>query len=353
MNYFIAPRSGEKSYKNFQSTLLHGVSFESISKFLDEEGKEKLLQEDVIYAWGNRLGTRAHWNQMEYGDTVIFYAKGELVVAGEIYYKLHRPELALAMWPPDENGNPWEFTFFIKNLRYLKMPIKAFNAAAGYKSNFIIQGFMQLKGEHLSAVETQYGSIEEMLNTFGTSVSEEIPLSTEKLYVNVDSSQRPEVRLNLKFTPKVHYEPNGKRSTVKKIDHVARNKSNAITGSKGEAFVVKEEQARLTELNRTDLAEKVCRVSIDDDSLGYDVLSYEADGRERYIEVKTSGAKTTGVRFFMSSNEMLKSRTLDNYFIYFVDGIKTKTPRILPITSPFGDKFLITTDTYILEADLS
>jgi len=39
MKYFLAPRSGEKSYENFQSTIKNGVRFEIISKHLSEEGK--------------------------------------------------------------------------------------------------------------------------------------------------------------------------------------------------------------------------------------------------------------------------------------------------------------------------
>src|SRR5689334_11000774 len=142
MNYFIAPRSGERSYKNFQSTIKHGVPYENIERFLTDQGKKLLLAEPVIYSWGNRAGTRSQWERMEVGDKVIFYARDELVMVGEVYFKQHHPELALAMWPPDEKGNPWEYTFFLKNLVYIKLPMKAFNAIAGYKPSFIIQGFM-------------------------------------------------------------------------------------------------------------------------------------------------------------------------------------------------------------------
>src|SRR5665213_2648964 len=121
MKYFLAPRSGEKSYANFLSTIKHGVPYERIAPFLTPEGREKVLQQEIIYAWGNRESTSGHWRQIEYGDTVIFYAKGRLVMSGEVYYKQHNPQLALAMWPRDEHGNPWEYTFFIKNLRYISI----------------------------------------------------------------------------------------------------------------------------------------------------------------------------------------------------------------------------------------
>jgi hypothetical protein len=351
MNYFIAPRSGERSHKNYVSTIRHGVPYDNIEKFLDPEGKLKLLSEPVIYSWGNRAGTRIHWEQMEYGDKVIFYAKGELVMVGEVYYKQFSPQLALAMWPPDENNNPWAYTFFLKNLHYIKLPIKAFNAIAGYKSNFIIQGFMHLKGEHLNLILQQYGSIDNLLETFETEQSPEVPLSTEKLYVNLEKEIEPVVRKGFVLTPKlaVDSQPN---KAPKKIDYTKRSKSNALTGSKGEALVVLEEKNRLKRAGQWDLAEKVSRVSIDDDTLGFDVLSFEESGKARQIEVKSTGAKMDNVRFYMSANEMAQSEKSDNYYIYFVDGVNTSRPRITPIKYPFESKFLITTDTFLLQAEI-
>jgi hypothetical protein len=355
MPYFIAPRSGEKSYKNYQSTIKHGVPYDRIEPYLADEGKDKLVQEDVVYAWGNRAGTSPQWEKMVYGDTVIFYAKGELVMAGEVYYKQRHPGLALAMWPPDDNGNPWEYTFFIRNLRYIKIPMKAFNAIAGFSSNFIVQGFMPLKDDRVAKIREQYGSVEALLDAFQTEASSEMPAANERLYVNVE----PTVEISLldaaSLLPKAaistEVSPNRKKGA--KVDYAARNRANAITGSKGEVLVVEEEKRRLSQSGLNDLADKVTRVSLEDDSLGYDVLSYEADGSPRHIEVKTSAAQTNTVRFFMSDNEMRKSHTLPNYYVYYVDGINTKSPRLVALQYPFDEALSVTTDTYLLEATIN
>jgi hypothetical protein len=43
----------------------------------------------------------------------------------------------------------------------------------------------------------------------------------------------------------------------------------------------------LTDANRADLSAKVRHVAVEEgDGAGYDVLSYEEDGRELYVEVK-------------------------------------------------------------------
>jgi hypothetical protein len=353
MKYFIAPRSGEKSYRNFESTIKHGVPYENIEQYLDNEGRGILRSEPVIYSWGNRPGTKKHWDNMDIGDTVIFYAKGEFVMSGEVYFKQHSPALALAMWPPDENGNPWEYTFFLKNLKYFQLPMRAFNWITGYKSNFIIQGFMELKGEAFKNILKQYGSIEEMLNTFTSSVSSEAPKTNEKLYVNVETDIEPVIVEIPSLKPKTIENPLSiKKQLSKKIDYIASNKSKAITGSKGEAIVLEAEIKRLNSVGRGDLAAEVRRVSMTDDNLGYDISSFNNDGTVRYIEVKATSSDLKGsVRFYLSANEMRKSQDLDSYFIYFIDAVNTKNPRITMITPPFEEQFLVSTDTYILEAE--
>lgn len=351
MNYFLAPRSGEKSYKNFQSTIKNGVPLERIERFLSDEGKSKLDKEDVIYAWGNREGTKTQWERMQYGDTVLFYAKRKLVIAGEVYFKQESKDLALSMWPPDENGNPWRFTFFIKNLRYISIPMQAFNAIVGFKSNYIVQGFIQLKEERVESIATQFGSMENMLDQFQSNISEEVPTDNETVYVNVSKEIEPEIIFEPKIVPKQLTTLVKKTErTPYKTDYVARSKANAITGSKGEELVLKEEKKRLKKLGKFDLANKVLRVSVDDDSKGYDIHSFEEDGRDRYIEVKTSTSKGNSIRFFMSQNEYNAARTLSNYFVYFVDGINDKCPRVTQIKEPIKKgNFLVTTDTYVVE----
>lgn len=89
-----------------------------------------------------------------------------------------------------------------------------------------------------------------------------------------------------------------------KRDYLERESRNQSLGAAGERFVVAYERARLHSLNRGRLTDKVEHVSATKgDGLGYDVLSFEVDGRERFIEVKTTafGKETP---FFISRNEV-------------------------------------------------
>ena len=76
-----------------------------------------------------------------------------------------------------------------------------------------------------------------------------------------------------------------------------------------------------------------------DDLLGYDILSYEEDVTPRYIEVKTTEHRNNNgeLCFFVSQNELKKSTTLKNYWIYQVYFTIDKQPIIKKLEDPFKE----------------
>ncbi len=91
------------------------------------------------------------------------------------------------------------------------------------------------------------------------------------------------------------------------INYLEREAHNASLGSAGEVFALHVEHRRLWEADHPRLAERIEHVSRSrGDGLGYDILSFETDGRERLIEVKTTsfGAMTP---FFASKREVAVS----------------------------------------------
>jgi len=100
-------------------------------------------------------------------------------------------------------------------------------------------------------------------------------------------------------------------------NYLLRESRNASLGAAGEEFVLNFERARLLAEGRDRLAGKIEQVSqTRGDHEGYDVLSFETDGRERLIEVKTTafGPLTP---FFVSANQVCQSQRLrDKYQVY-------------------------------------
>jgi hypothetical protein len=103
-----------------------------------------------------------------------------------------------------------------------------------------------------------------------------------------------------------------------KVDFVRRDAENRILGQRGEEFVFELEQRRLhDDERRPDLARKVCWRSRDEgDGLGYDILSFEHNGRDRLVEVKTTGGGIY-TQFVLTSNEVgCSQRNADSYHLY-------------------------------------
>lgn len=98
-------------------------------------------------------------------------------------------------------------------------------------------------------------------------------------------------------------------SAMPKRDYLDREARNRSLGDAGEAFVVSFERQRLINSGKEHLANRVEQVSkTKGDGLGYDVLSFEVSGRERFVEVKTT-AFGKATPFFVSRNEIAFSES--------------------------------------------
>ena len=99
-----------------------------------------------------------------------------------------------------------------------------------------------------------------------------------------------------------------------KRDYIDRETRNLSLGRAGEEFVVEYERWCLASGGHQRLADNVEHVSkTKGDGLGFDVLSFDPNGRERLIEVKTTsfGKETP---FFITRNEVELSRTHADLF---------------------------------------
>lgn len=97
-------------------------------------------------------------------------------------------------------------------------------------------------------------------------------------------------------------------------------------GALAERIALISEQARLRSEGRDDLAIAIESVS-DRPGLGYDIKSFEADGRDRYIEVKAARVSKGKVSFFLTRNELSQSKELSNYYFYAV----TRSTSVRPV----------------------
>jgi len=170
--------------------------------------------------------------------------------------------------------------------------------------NVLTQDFIYAAVKHLEQPEVRPKIEPE------TSISEEIQSSSLKLKVE-----------SVDFTPRT-------------INHIQNNIENKRIGDLGEIWVLKEEIEYLKKNGKTKLADKVKHIAKDQgDGSGFDILSFDLDGTEKYIEVKTTKGSFNST-FFVTRNELERSKIeKGKYFLYRVYDYNenTETARLLKI----------------------
>ncbi len=143
----------------------------------------------------------------------------------------------------------------------------------------------------------------------------------------------------------------------KKPDYAEKNEKNRKIGKRGEILVFRFEKEYLKENGKMDLIDKLKHISNEDDSAGYDILSFDKKGNKKYIEVKSTTSKVPNVHHFnISSNEYEKAKHLKNYYIYFVFETLTENPKIFKLKKPFNlpkSKIEVTPANYDVKIGLS
>ena len=115
-------------------------------------------------------------------------------------------------------------------------------------------------------------------------------------------------------------------SSPRKIDFETKTRTQAKVGLAGEKAIFRHERAQLAKEGRNDLARRVIHTSLTNDSAGYDIRSFFPDGREHFIEVKST-AGSAEEPFYISASEVRFSQdNPDQYSVYRVFGMDLDQP---------------------------
>lgn len=236
-------------------------------------------------ASNNERAWSRHENELIVADYLEMLLKE---LSGQRYNKAER---ARALIPLLNNRSKGSIEFKRSNISAVLIEL-GFPSLEGYKprSNFQRDGLVDV-------VEAQVASTSALDRAAELAVDRlaEVPesISFDKL-----KSDAPPRQLRTDES-----RPAYARRAIKR-DYFERESRNRSLGKAGERFVVEYEQWRLEASGFGLLANKVDHVAeTRGDGLGYDVLSFETDGRERYIEVKTT-AHDASTPFFVSANEL-------------------------------------------------
>lgn len=243
------------------------------------------------------------WSRLEVEATVRDYMEMlSLELRGETFNKAQRNERLRELLDNRSRGAvEYKHENISAVLIELGMPY-----VKGYKPRFNVQALLrEVVPEHISPALLQL-VVEDVDADAQLSVDDPLAL---KVVVAPQRQVQKEVR-DERWTPSGPAAP---------VDYLRREEGNRRLGDAGEALVMAYEQARLRHAGRDHLARNVEQVSkTQGDRAGYDIRSYEEDGRDRFVEVKTTryGRYTP---FYISNSEVKFSAThWDKYQLYRV-----------------------------------
>lgn len=137
-----------------------------------------------------------------------------------------------------------------------------------------------------------------------------------------------------------------RKSTFVQRNYIEAEAKNRSIGSAGEEFILRVEHERLWREGKCNLADRIDHVSkTKGDFVGFDILSFEASGREKFIEVKTTQYSAM-TRFFTSSNEVeVSQRHADQYLLYRLFNFD-KQPKFFVLAGSLRDTCQLSAASY-------
>jgi hypothetical protein len=155
----LQPSGGTAAREHYQDTIRTPVPLDLIAQYVEPSDFALLAEmfpERAVPTWGVVPGDNGRnvdrWERVANGDILLFAGQGAVRATGVVRHKLRNRELALRLWSTDEDGETWEYIYFVDQITECEIPYAAFNAAAGYAAKNVIQGFEVLDDVRSAAI---------------------------------------------------------------------------------------------------------------------------------------------------------------------------------------------------------
>ena len=150
--------------------------------------------------------------------------------------------------------------------------------------------------------------------------------TTFKEELKIKNTVSGEIDCNLEFTDFIYLEKHcqNKKNEYRsrQTDYEKINRAKKDIGNRGENAVLQYEKNKLINKGLINLSKKVS--ICDNDAIGYDIISFDDNGNEIHIEVKTNCSNCSYLDFYITDNELQRLKEDENYYIYYLYDIKKK-----------------------------
>lgn len=171
-------------------------------------------------------------------------------------------------------------------------------------------------------------------------------ISLVKEQPKIKQPEKPTLKLET-YQPKKILDLDSLVENESEIDYLENLRKQMEIGDLAEKIVLKSE-IEFLQVDFPDLAKQVRLVS-NNPKLGFDILSFETDGKQKQVEVKAISENKNRKSFIITRNEFSKSKIYSNYYVYCVSEINSESPKIFRIKNPTfenSDDFLVEPLTY-------
>jgi hypothetical protein len=159
MGLYLVPATSE----NLKTSIDHEPPVDKLSRFLSAADMKEIRARggaDGIRCWAMTVGKRRAFEQMEPGDEVLFAetSTGRFTRYAQVTYKVENRALGEELWS-FQGGNPWEFIYFLRNVRRIDRPKREVVVALTYEPTFEVAGATRVREDRLSHFTGQHGTM--------------------------------------------------------------------------------------------------------------------------------------------------------------------------------------------------
>ncbi len=168
--FFVVASGGHETERHYIDTIERKRSIDEAEKFLRPQEIEILkntYHSGPFAVWGAvpGSGNLRTWETMEAGDYVLIYKSGRIIFAAEVALKTRNPQMAKYLWGEDNNGNTWEYMYFLINTQEADVSMSVLNPYLGYSENYFPRGFMAIEQEKANELLNHYGDVLSAITT--------------------------------------------------------------------------------------------------------------------------------------------------------------------------------------------
>ncbi len=160
MRLILQPCGDSDAKAHFVDTIQNKVPLAKLAEHLTPAEMDEVQQSfsNSVAVWGvtpaKNLSNAKAWGLMNPGDTTLLYRDKRFFYKATIAFKTRNEALAADLWSRKPDGSTWEYVFLLSDLEPVDIPIEAFNIAAGYAPNFVVQRFLVMdEAKSLSVIE--------------------------------------------------------------------------------------------------------------------------------------------------------------------------------------------------------